>query len=298
MAEDVRSIAVIGAGTMGSQIALQAALSGFDTRLCDVDAGQLGRALGNGRRLLERRREKGQLAADAVAAALDRLWPTTERAAAVQGAGLVIEAVFEDLAAKRAVFAELDRLCPPEVVLASNSSSIGNSAIASGTTHTERAINMHFFHPVLVMRLVEVVPGAATSPQVVETTLSVARRLGKEPVLVRREVAGFVVNRILQALMREAMWLAEEGYARPEDIDTAVRLGLNHPMGPFELADFSGLDITLNAWRYRQEAGGTAVDRPPAILEERVRRGLLGRKSGQGFYRYGPDGKRLAADAG
>lgn len=281
----VTRLAVVGAGTMGAQIALQAALSGLGTSLTDAQPAQLDRARDTQARLLARRVERNQLTAEARDQAVARLRLTPEMPAAVDQADYVIEAVFEDLDAKRAVFRELDRLCSPEVILASNSSSIAISEIVTGLQHPERAVNMHFFHPVLVMKLVEVVQGPQSSAEAVATAVDVARRMGKEPVVLTREITGFIVNRVLNALMREAMWLAEEGYATPQDIDKAIKLGLNHPMGPFELADFSGLDITYNAWQHtKQEAGPS--QRPPRILEEKVRAGHLGRKSGRGFYEY------------
>ncbi len=282
----VTRLAVIGAGTMGAQIALQAALSGLETSLTDAQPAQLDRARDTQARLLTRRVERNQLSAEARDQAVARLRLTPEVAAAVDQADYVIEAVFEDLDAKRVVFQELDRLCSPEVVLASNSSSIAISEIVTGLQHPERAVNMHFFHPVLVMKLVEVVQGPDSSAEAVATAVEVARRMGKEPVVLTREITGFIVNRVLNALMREAMWLAEEGYATPEDIDKAIKLGLNHPMGPFELADFSGLDITYNAWQHTKQTAPGPSERPPKILEEKVRAGHLGRKTGRGFYEY------------
>ncbi len=286
--DEVRSICVIGAGTMGSQIGQQCALYGYSVILTDTSQDQLGRAVKSNAGHLQRRVDKGKLAPEAMADALDRVWVTTDLEEVVRDADFVIEAIVERLDAKRALFEQLDRLAPANVVLASNSSTIGISQIAAGMRQPQRAINMHFFHPVLVMRLVEVMRGTSTGDEAVETTMELARRIGKEPVLVNREIYGLLVNRILGAIKREAFWLAEEGYATPEDIDRAVKLGLNHPMGPFELADFSGLDVFYFAGLQRYRETGDEQARPARILEEMVKAGNLGRKTGRGFYEYSP----------
>jgi 3-hydroxybutyryl-CoA dehydrogenase len=256
--------------------------------LSDTDPQQLERAVRSNQGHLQRRVEKGKLTADQVDTALSLLDVTTDLRNATAGADFVIEAVVEQLEAKRDLFAELDRLCRPDVILASNSSTIGISQIAEHVQRRDRCVNMHFFHPVLVMRLVEVMCGPETSDQTVATTMELAHRIGKEPVLIKREVYGLLVNRILAAIKREAFWLAEEGYATPEDIDRAVKLGLNHPMGPFELSDFSGLDVSYFASLQRYRETGDERDRPPRLLEEKVKAGHLGRKTGKGFYDY-PD---------
>lgn len=290
-AERISQVAVIGAGTMGTQIALQFALHGFSVALTDTSEEQLARAAAAHRGHLQRRVERDQLTADAMTQALARIQTTADLGAAVQHAGFVIEAIIEDLAAKQAVFRELDARCPPDVLLASNSSSIVISDIVAGVAHPERAVNMHFFHPALVLKLVEVVRGRFTSAEAAAAAMALAHRIGKEPVLLTREISGFIVNRLLFALWDEAMRLAEEGYATPEDIDRAVKLGLNHPMGPFELADFSGLDIVYNARLHAYEQTGNLADKPPAILAAKVNAGHLGRKTGRGFYDY-PPGRR------
>lgn len=284
--DDVRSICVIGAGTMGAQIAQQSALFGYAVSLLDLDEAQLQRAIHSNRGHLQRRVDRGKLSAADMEAALNLVHPLTDISEAAEAADFVIEAVVERLEVKREVFRQLDELCRPDVVLGSNSSTIGISQIATGLSHPERCVNMHFFHPVLVMKLVEVMRGPGTSQETVETTVELARRIGKEPVVVNREVFGLLVNRILAAIKREAFWLAEEGYATPEDIDRAVKLGLNHPMGPFELSDFSGLDVFYYAALQRYRETGDERDRPPRILEEKVKAGHLGRKSGKGFYVY------------
>lgn len=289
--EDLQTIAVVGAGTMGSQIAQQCALHGFEVLLFDTDPDQVARAQQANRGHLQRRVDKGKLASEDMDAALSRVLPASDLAQAAASADFVIEAVLEDLDVKRAVFDVLDRAAPATTVLASNSSTIGISQVAAGLSHPERCVNMHFFHPVLVMRLVEIMRGTDTADRAASAAIDLARQIDREPVVVNREIYGLIVNRILGAIKREAFWLAQEGYATPEDIDRAVKLGLNHPMGPFELSDFSGLDVFYYASLQRYRETGDEADRPPRILEEKVKAGEFGRKTGKGFYTY-PTGNR------
>ena len=287
---DIEHICVIGAGTMGSQIAQQCALYGYEVRLTDEDPAQLDAARRSNSKHLARRVDKARMTREEAQLAVDRVQTMVDRNQALEGAGFVIEAVVERLDTKRALFADIDRIVDPSVILATNSSTIGISQIASDLAHAERCINLHFFHPVLVMKLVEVMRGPRTSDRTVGLTMELSRRIGKEPVLINREVYGLLVNRILGAIKREAFWLAEEGYASPEDIDRAVKLGLNHPMGPFELSDFSGLDVFYYAALQRFQETGDEQYRPPRILQEKVEAGELGRKTGKGFYEYPPEG--------
>jgi 3-hydroxybutyryl-CoA dehydrogenase len=282
----IRTIAVVGAGTMGAQIAQQCALHGYDVSLVDTEHSQLVRALRSNQEHLQRRVDKGKITSEEMQSAYHLVRPTTDLEEAVSLADFVIEAIVEDLAAKRELFGELNRCCRPDAILATNSSAIGISQLATGYSGPGRCINMHFFHPALVMRLVEIMPGPETAAETVDTTVKLAYRVGKEPVAIKREISGMLVNRILGAIKREAFWLAEEGYASPHDIDRAVRLGLNHPMGPFELSDFSGLDIYYNAALQRYRESGDEQYRPPRILEEKIEAGHLGRKTGKGFYDY------------
>jgi len=286
--DDVRKICVTGAGQMGAQIALQAALHGFEVSLHDLDAGQLQKALAN-RKHLERRVEKGKMQAEAVDATFERLATTTSLEEACADADFVIEAVVEVLEVKREVFGELDRLCPPRTVLATNSSYLGSSEIADVTGRADRVLNMHFFYPPLVMKLVEVVKGPETSEETVAVAAELARRIGKQPVILHKELPGFLVNRILRAITNEAYFLLENGVASFEDVDRACELGLNHPMGPFKLGDFSGLDVGYEARLEKFRKSGDPADKPPASLERRVKRGDLGRKTGRGFYDYSTD---------
>jgi 3-hydroxybutyryl-CoA dehydrogenase len=279
-------LAVIGAGSMGAQIAQQAALCGVEVGLQDRSPEQLRKAVESNRGHVMRRVEKGKLGQAEADEALSRVRTTTDLSDAVAGADFVIEAVFEDLALKRAVFAELDHAAPPDAVLASNSSTMGISKIADATARPERCVNMHFFYPVLVMDLVEVVRGPQTSDGTAERAMEMAKAMGRTAVLLNKEIDGFIVNRILHAATQEAYHLLDGGVARFEDIDTAVEKGLNWPMGPFRLGDFSGLDVTFNARMHMYQATGDKRLRPSPQLEAKVKAGKLGRKTGEGWYRY------------
>jgi 3-hydroxybutyryl-CoA dehydrogenase len=290
--DDIKQVCVIGAGTMGSQIALQCALSGYAVNLTDAAAEALERGMASDSALVGQRVGKGRITAEAGEAALARLHAVADLAAAVRDADYVIEAAFEDLPVKRAIFAELDRLSKPEAILTSNSSTLVISKIVDGVlADPSRAANFHFFHPATVMKLVEVGKGPATSDTTVQICMDFARRIGKEPVLVQKEIHGFIVNYVLGALTRAAIDLYQGGYASYDDIDKALKLGLNHPMGPFELADFSGVDILYHAMAERYRETGDPADQPPAFLTEMLNEGRLGRKTGKGFYDYTPKGR-------
>lgn len=293
---DIRTLCVTGAGQMGSQIAVLGALAGIETRLHDLNAEQLDKAVAQNRKHLSRRVEKGQMTQADLEAALGRLSTTTNLEAAATGADFVVEAVVEKLDVKREVFAVLDRIAPTHAILATNSSYLMSSQIASATGRPDRVCNMHFFYPPLVMRLVEVVKGAETSEATLATTADLARRMGKHPVVLHKEMPGFLVNRVLRAITNEAYFLLENGVASFEDIDAACRMGLNHPLGPFELSDYSGLDVGYNARLEIYRGTGLDSDRPPASLARRVERGDLGRKSGRGFYDYSVDPPKATED--
>ncbi len=282
-------LAVIGAGSMGAQIAQQAALHGVDVWLQDVSSESLERAVASNRGHLDRRVDKGRMSRDDAETALTRVNTTTELDAAVAGADFVIEAVFEDLDVKRTTFAALDRTAPPSAVLASNSSTIGISKLAEATSRPQLCVNMHFFFPVLVMDLVEVVRGPQTSDETVERTLAMARDMGRTAVVLNREIDGFIVNRILHAATQEAYRLLDAGVASFEDIDIAVEKGLNWRLGPFRLGDFSGLDVTYNARLHMYRTTGDERYKPSPQLEAKVKAGKLGRKTGEGWYRYRPE---------
>ncbi len=289
-AEDGGQLLVVGAGTMGAQIAQQAALHGIRVALVDVDGEHLQGAMASNRQWLDRRVEKGKLERAEADLAASRVTPTTDLAAAAAGSAWAIEAVVELPSVKREIFAELDAHLPARAGIATNSSNIVVSRIADATARPELCCNMHFFHPVLVMDLCEVVRGPETSDETCERAVAWSRRMGRTPIVVEKEIDGFIVNRILGAASREAFALLEGGVASAEDIDIAVRKGLNWPMGPFQLADFSGLDTVLTIRRDRMERDHAPGDvATVAILERMVRAGRLGRKSGRGFYDYAVD---------
>ena len=281
-------LAVVGAGSMGAQIAQQAALHGIDAVLHDQDEDQLRKARASNQGHIARRVEKGRLSEEKAREALERVRGTTDLREAAREADFVIEAVFEDLDVKRSIFHDLDELAPAHAVLASNSSTIGISKIADATRRPDRCLNMHFFYPVLVMDLVEVVRGPQTSDETMERGMALAREMGRTPVLLKKEIDGFIVNRILHAATQEAYRLLDADVASFEDIDAAVEKGLNWPMGPFRLGDFSGLDVTYNARLHMYRSTGDERYRPTPQLEAKVKAGKLGRMTGEGWYRYDP----------
>jgi 3-hydroxybutyryl-CoA dehydrogenase len=282
---ELKSVLVVGAGTMGSQIALQTAMSGrYEVTLVDSAEGQLERAGAQNKRLLDRAVEKGRTTQEAAAQSLARITPRDDLATAAGSADLVIEAVIEDFDAKKGVFTVLGEHAKKDAILASNSSTIAISRLAGFTGRPELCCNMHFFHPVTVMQLCEVVRGPKTSDATVETAMEFVRSIDRTPVLLQKEIWGFIVNRILFAASEEAMHLLEGGYATAEDIDIAVQKGLNWPMGPFHLLDFSGLDIFYGAMKDRHRQG--EGDDAPELLRKLVEDGHLGRKTGKGFFDY------------
>jgi 3-hydroxybutyryl-CoA dehydrogenase len=282
---ELKRVLVVGAGTMGSQIALQTALGGkYEVTLVDAVPAQLERASAQNRRLVERSVEKGRLSEAAAAGAIERISVTSDLAAAAGATDLVIEAVIEDVEVKKGVFQALGKHAKQDAILASNSSTIAISRLADFTGRPEMCCNMHFFHPVTVMQLCEVVRGPKTSDATVQAAMEFVRGIDRTPVLLQKEIWGFIVNRILFAASEEASRLLEGGYASAEDIDIAVQKGLNWPMGPFHLLDFSGLDILYGAMLDRQRQG--EGDGPPEILKNLVEAGHLGRKTGKGFFEY------------
>jgi 3-hydroxybutyryl-CoA dehydrogenase len=282
----VRRLGVIGAGTMGHQIAMLGALAGCETVAADVREEALRQAEAANRGHMDRWVARGRLTTAAVDAAFARLRWTTRLEDAAADADVVIEAVIERLEEKREVFRALDAVAPARTVLATNSSTVRSSLLADATRRPDRVCNMHFFNPPLVMELVEVVMHPLTSQATADTVTGLVRQMGRTPVLLRKEMPGFVVNRILWALVDEAVRLYEAGVASVEDIDTAVKKGLRHPMGPFELMDFNGIDVAYHVRMQRQRETGDAGLGPPRSIVEKYERGEWGRKSGRGWYTY------------
>jgi 3-hydroxybutyryl-CoA dehydrogenase len=284
--DELRTVCVVGAGTMGSQIAHQVALGGYPVRLYTRSQNRLDEAMTSAARLLRKRVERGKLDPAECDCALARVTPTTDLEEAACDADLVIKSIAEDRDAKRTVFAQLSECTAEDTILASNSSTMPSSFFAEVVRNPSRLLNMHFFNPALVMQLVEVVKGPHTSEQTVHTCLDFARRIGKAPVLVRKETYGFIANRILFIAMQEAFKLVEDGYVSMQDCDLAVKNGLNWPMGPFELADLVGLDVTQDILAQGHQQTGEVRWAPTPILTDHVARGELGRKTNQGFYPY------------
>ena len=276
--------AVIGAGTMGNGIAHVFAQHGWEVMLIDVAPDAIARGLGTIRSNLERQVKKGTLAADAPAQVLARI-STDTALSAVSGAEIVVEAATERPELKFEIFRTLDASCPSGTILASNTSSISITEIAGKTGCPEQVIGMHFMNPVPMMQLVEVIRGHATSDATVQRTLEIARALGKTPVEVN-DYPGFVANRVLLPMINEAIYAVMEGVATPEAIDTVMKLGMAHPMGPLALADFIGLDVCLAILSVMHDGLGDPKYRPCPLLKRMVAAGQLGRKTGRGFYSY------------
>lgn len=283
---EVTRMTVIGAGAMGSQIAMLAALAGCETTVVDVDEKRIETALTNLRATVSRSVERGRLEATQVEEALPRLRSSTDLASAVRRSDFVIEAIVEDLDAKRSLFADLGRYAPTEAILATNSSSIVSSRLAD-VPNPDRVCNMHFFNPALVMQLVEVVGGSHTSQTTIDSAVHLAKRMGKTPVVVKKEIFGFIANRVVGAIFDEAIALAEAGVATPEEIDIAVTKGLGHPIGPFALLDLTGIDVNVGIKTLEAEETGDPSRGPSRTLLDLAAEGRLGKKSGRGFYEYG-----------
>ncbi|WP_406282666.1 3-hydroxyacyl-CoA dehydrogenase family protein [Embleya sp. NBC_00896] len=280
-----KKIAVIGAGLMGSGIAQVAAQAGYDVILRDVTDAALERGLAGIKGSYDKFASKGKLTAEAAAAALARITTTTDLEA-VADADIVVEAVFEKVEIKQEVFRELDRICKPGAVLASNTSAIPITAIAAVTERPESVVGMHFFSPVPLMSLCELVRGYKTSDETLAAARELAEAMGKTCIVVNRDVAGFVTTRLITALTVEAVKLYEAGVATAEDIDIACRLGFGHAMGPLATADLTGVDIMRNATSNIYEESKDEKFAPPELLNRMVTAGDLGRKSGKGFYDY------------
>jgi len=282
--ESIRRIGIVGAGTMGHGIAQVSAQSGYEVMLVDAAPEALERGRSQIAKGFERLVGKGKLSPEDRDQALARL-STGGELAALETADLVVEAVVERLEVKQKVLSELDRICPPNAILASNTSSISITRLAGATGRPDKVIGMHFMNPVPVMQLVEVIRGLATSQETWEAVEAASRRMGKIPVEVH-DAPGFVSNRVLMPMINEAIFCLYEGVGKPEAIDEVMKLGMNHPMGPLALADLIGLDVCLDILRVLQQGFGDPKYRPCPLLVKMVDAGHLGRKSGRGFYEY------------
>ena len=281
---EVKTVAIIGAGTMGNGIAHVAARSGCKVLLHDIEQRQLDLAVATITQNLDREVAKNKITAGDKSAALARILPTT-KPDALADADFVIEAVIEDIEVKSKTFHSVDVIARPDVILASNTSSISITRIASRTKRPDKVIGMHFMNPVPVMPLVEVVRGLATSDQTYATTKQLAESFGKTPVEVN-DYPGFVSNRVLMPMINEAIFCVMEGVGSPDAVDSVMKLGMNHPMGPLALADLIGLDVCLDIMEVLQTGLGDSKYRPCPLLRKMVDAGQLGRKSGRGFYVY------------
>jgi 3-hydroxybutyryl-CoA dehydrogenase len=280
----IEHVGVIGAGTMGNGIAHVFARSGYRVTLCDVEQRFLDRALETIAKNLDREIAKGRISAEDKTATLKRIEPALQRAQ-LAGCDFVIEAATEKFEVKAEIFRDLDRICRAQVVLASNTSSISITKLGAVTKRPGKIVGMHFFNPVPVMKLVEVIRGLATAQETFETVRDLALKLDKSPVEVN-DAPGFVSNRVLMPLLNEAMYAVMEGVATAEAVDEVFKLGMAHPMGPLTLADFIGLDVCLDIMRVLQDGLGDPKYRPCPLLIKMVDAGWLGKKSGRGFYQY------------
>jgi 3-hydroxybutyryl-CoA dehydrogenase len=288
----MKNISVIGAGTMGNGIAHVFAMNGYSVSLIDISGPALEKALATISKNLDRMVAKEKISADDKAATLANITTYTDLAEGVKSAELVVEAATENIDLKLKIFAQMDEAAPADAILATNTSSISITKIAAATKRPEKVIGMHFMNPVPVMKLVEVIRGYATSDEVTSTIMEMSKGLRKVPVEVN-DYPGFVANRILMPMINEAIYSLYEGVAGVEEIDTVMKLGMAHPMGPLQLADFIGLDVCLSILHVLKDGFGNPKYAPCPLLVNMVTAGKKGRKSGEGFYTYTPGSKEL-----
>ena len=282
----IKNVCVVGAGNMGHQIALCFAIAGYRVKCTDINPEVLKKAEEFADRYLPERVAKGKMSEEVARQARANLSFTLDLKEAAADADVVVEAIIEKLEAKRELFARLDEICPPHTILATNSSFIVSSKIATATRRPEKVCNMHFFNPALVMKLVEVVKGPHTAQETAQIIFDLARDIGKVPVLLQKEIYGFLVNRIVSAITHEALYLYDMGIASHEDIDRAVELALGHPMGPFRLMDLTGIDLSYYIAMERYRETGDPAHKPSPVIVEKFVKKEWGRKTGKGFYDY------------
>ncbi|HJF31247.1 MAG TPA: 3-hydroxyacyl-CoA dehydrogenase family protein [Sporosarcina psychrophila] len=285
-ANEIKHILVVGAGQMGHQIAMLCALGGYRTSLQDVNSEALKDAEVSLKKRMDKWVANGKLTASSKEIAFQNLTFTDNLNEAAKDADFVIEAIVEKLVSKQKLFRELDRLTPKHAILASNSSTIVNSLLAEVTERPDRVCNMHFFFPPLVMECVEIVMSEETAEETAQTTLAVCEKIGKTGIILRKEISGFVANRILGAIHKEAIALYDKGIADFKGIDIIVKKSLGHPMGPFEIIDLSGADVVNFVMEQQYAETGNQEDKPAKCIVDKVKAGHLGRKTGQGFYTY------------
>lgn len=290
---EIKNIFVVGAGFMGSGIAQTAIQSGYNVTIHDQSEAALERARTNIAKNMDRLVSKGRMTAEEKETAL-ALLGTSSSIHTAANADLVIEAIFEDLNAKRAIFEELDKICPKDTIFASNTSSISLTSLAAATSRAEQVVGMHFFSPVPVMRLLEVVHGLRTSKEAIDAAMEVGKKMGKTMILAK-DKPGFIVNRMLLPMLNEAVEILDEDIGTVADTDEGMKMGCNHPMGPLELADMVGLDILLEVMETFYNDLGDTKYRPAHLLRKMVSAGYLGRKSGAGFYVY-DEGKKIGVN--
>lgn len=288
----MKNISVIGAGTMGNGIAHVFVQHGFEVTLIDVQTAQLEKAIATISKNFDKQISKGTVTEEQKTTALNNLITVTDLQAGVKNADLVIEAATENIELKLNIFKQIDAHAPADCILATNTSSISITKIASATKRPQSVIGMHFMNPVPVMKLVEIINGYATTNNVTETIVALSKQLGKVPCVVN-DYPGFIANRILMPMINEAILSLQEGVAGVQEIDTVMKLGMAHPMGPLQLADFIGLDVCLNILNVLKDGYGNPKYAPSTLLVNMVTAGKLGVKSGEGFYTYTPGSKEL-----